>query len=232
MVKLLVTNGCSCTRGEELRDPASHAWPTLLGDALGIDVVNLARDGSSNRRVVRSTVARLADVCADRRLRPQEVMVLPAWTQSSRHEYHAPREKPEVRTGPADGPGDRGWQRIGPWRQDAGHKPSRAFYDHLWSEEGQLANFFLDWALLDAFLRQGGFHARYAFAFPLTGTVPDLARPFTRTLEEDTVWGGLPPRPGHSFLEMPDGLARGPGGHPLEEGHAWFAASLGKWLSA
>jgi Family of unknown function (DUF6071) len=232
VVKLLVTNGCSCTRGEELRDPASHAWPTVLGGELGIDVVNLARDGSSNRRIVRSTVAQLADVCADRLLRPHDVMLLLAWTQSSRHEYHAPRERPEARTGPADGPCDRGWQRIGPWRQDAGHKPSRAFYDHLWSEEGQLANFFLDWALLDGFLQQGGFHARYAFAFPLTGTIPDLTRPFTRMLRKDTVWGGLPTRSGHSFLEMPDGLARGPGGHPLEEGHAWFAMSLKKWLSA
>ena len=231
MVKLLVTNGCSCTRGQELRDPASQAWPTLLGGALGIDVVNLARDGSSNRRIVRSTVAQLGDICAERVLQPQEVMVLLAWTQFSRHEYHAPREPPEVVPGPADGPGDRGWQRIGPWRQHAGHKPSRAFYDHLWSEEGQLANFFLDWALLDGFLQQGGFHARYAFAFPLAGTVPSLARPFTRMLREDTVWGGLPPLPRRSFLEMPDGLPCGPGGHPLEEGHAWFAMSLAKWLS-
>jgi hypothetical protein len=47
----------------------------------------------------------------------------------------------------------------------------------------------------------------------------------------ESVWGGLPPVPDNPFLEIPEGLARGSGGHPLAEGHAWFAASLATWLS-
>jgi hypothetical protein len=231
MIRLLVTNGCSCTRGEELPDPGTQAWPVVLGKFLGVRHANLARDGSSNRRIVRSTVARIDSVREEHMVRPDEVLVLVAWTQSSRHEYFSARERPEARTGPADHPVDHNWQRIGPWRQDAGHRPSAAFYDHLWSDEGQLANLFLDWLLLDRFLRHQGYQGRYAFAFPVAPDIPEPARQFARQLAGDTVWGGLPPTPGKSFLEMPKGLARGPGGHPLAEAHEWFATSLAAWLS-
>jgi hypothetical protein len=232
MIRLLVTNGCSCTRGEELPDPGTQAWPVVLGARLGVPHVNLARDGSSNRRIVRSTVARIDQVRAEHMVAPQEVLVLLAWTQSSRHEYYSARERPEARTGPADHPVDGNWQRIGPWRQDAGHRPSVAFYEHLWSDEGQVAGLFLDWLLLDQFLRHQGYVGRYAFAFTLAPGIPEPARQFARQLDGDTVWGGLPPGPGHSFLEMPGQLARGPGGHPLAEAHEWFALSLAGWLAS
>lgn len=232
MIRLLVTNGCSCTRGEELTDPATQAWPVVLGKLLGVPHVNLAQDGSSNRRVVRSTVARVDGARRKFSARPDEVLVLLAWTQSSRHEYYSPRERPEARSGPADHPGDRNWQRIGPWRQDAGHRASRAFYDHLWSNEGQLTNLFLDWVMLDRFLRYEEYQARYAFAFPVAPDLPEPALQYLRKLHGETVWGGLPPTPGKSFLEMPEGMGRGPGGHPLAEGHEWFATSLAEWLAS
>lgn len=56
MIRLLVANGCSCTRGEELSDPLTQAWPVVLAGLLGVNYVNLGRDGSFNRRIVRSTV--------------------------------------------------------------------------------------------------------------------------------------------------------------------------------
>jgi hypothetical protein len=232
MIRLLVTNGCSCTRGEELPDPGTQAWPVVLGKLLGVPPVNLARDGSSNRRIVRSTAARIDGVRDEYLVRPEEVLVLIAWTQSSRHEYYSARERPERRTGPADHPDDRHWQRIGPWRQDAGHRPSVAFYDHLWSDEGQLTSLFLDWLLLDGFLRHRGYQGRYAFAFPVAPDIPGPARQFARLLDGGTVWGGLPPARGKSFLEMPEGMARGPGGHPLAQAHEWFALSLAQWLGS
>jgi hypothetical protein len=232
MIRLLVTNGCSCTRGEELADPATQAWPVVLGKLLGVPHVNLARDGCSNRRIVRSTVDRVDEARHRFSAQPDEVLVLLAWTQSARHEYYSLRERPEVRTSPpsANHPDDRHWQGIGPWRQDAGHRPSRAFYDHLWSDEGQLANMFLDWVMLDRFLRHAGYLARYAFAFPVEPDISEPAVRFLRQLDSETVWGGLPPTPGMALLEMPEGMARGPGGHPLAEGHEWFATSLAEWL--
>jgi hypothetical protein len=232
MIRLLVTNGCSYTRGEELPDPTAEAWPVVLGRLLGVPYVNLARDGSSNRRIVRTTIASVDGICRERAIPPDDVLVLLAWTQSSRHEYYSRRERPELRDLPADLPVDRNWHGIGPWRQDEGHRPSRAFYNHLWSDEGQLTNLFLDWVLLDRYLRYEKYQARYAFAFPVVPDLPEPALQFANQLQGSAVWGGLPPTPGRSFVELPPGTARGPGGHPLAEGHEWFARSLAEWLSS
>ena len=230
MIRLLVTNGCSCTRGEELADPEVEGWPYRLATTLKVDVVNLAREGSSNRRIVRSTVDRVEDLCRARAVRPGEVLTLIAWTQTSRHEYFSANEKPDLGPGPEEHPSDALWQRIGPWRQDRGHKPSRAFYDHHWSDEGQLTNMFLDWAMLDAYLVARGFDARYAFAFPIASELPLQPSRFAAKLRSESVFGGLPPAPGSSFLEMTHGFERGRNGHPLAAGHAWFAESLAAWL--
>lgn len=230
MIRLLVTNGCSCTRGEELIDPQTQAWPVLLAEILGVECVNLARDGSSNRRIVRSTVSQLGEIRTQFALRSEQILLLPVWTQASRHEYFSLHETLEPRHSSPNEELDRHWQSIGPWRSEARHMPSRAFYRHLWSEEGQLANLFLDWVLLDRWAQHEGYQARYAFAFPVPRALPSPASSFLSQLDPETTWGGLPPQEGMSFLEMPSSLARGPGGHPLAEGHAWFAQSLARWL--
>lgn len=51
----LVTNGCSFTYGQGLRNPPEDAWPALLAKKLGVPVVNLADPGSSNDGIVRRT---------------------------------------------------------------------------------------------------------------------------------------------------------------------------------
>lgn len=230
MIRLLVANGCSYTRGEELPDPKAQAWPVLLARRLGIEVVNLAADGASNRRIVRSTVAELEGLRAARSLRPDEVLTVVAWSQSSRWEYYSERERQALHQDPPDLPVDRHWQRIGSWLERTGHRPSRAFYDHLWSEPGQLTGWFLDWALLDTYLRQFGYHTRYAFAFPIPPTIPEPAAPFARLLPASDTWGGLPPAEGMSFMELARATPRGPGGHPLAEGHEAFAGKLAAWF--
>ena len=49
----LVVNGCSWSSGEGLTDPKNQAWPTLLANKLGCEVVNLAVRGSSNDAITR-----------------------------------------------------------------------------------------------------------------------------------------------------------------------------------
>jgi hypothetical protein len=230
MAKLLVANGCSFTRGEELPDPEARAWPARLADRLGVPCVNLARNASSNRRIVRSTVMRLEAVRREHGLRPEDVTVVIAWTQTARHEYHSAVE-PVPQEGPPDHPVDAGWHRVGPWLLGRGHKPTKAFYDMMWSEEGQLVNFFVDWTLLHGHLAAHGYDARYAFAFPITDPIPAHAKPLMDALDADRVWGGLPAPPERSFVNMPPRFTRGPGGHPLEAGHAWFADALGDWIN-
>jgi hypothetical protein len=49
----LVVNGCSWSSGEGLLDPRNQAWPTLLANKLGCELVNLAVRGSSNDAITR-----------------------------------------------------------------------------------------------------------------------------------------------------------------------------------
>lgn len=51
----LVVNGCSWTYCQGLDDPKSQGWPTLVGNALGLPVVNLASPGSGNDGIHRRT---------------------------------------------------------------------------------------------------------------------------------------------------------------------------------
>lgn len=230
MVRLLVANGCSFTRGQELADPRNEVWPAVLAKTLGVPCVNLASDGASNRRIVRTTVSRLATVCADASVRPDEVLVLLMWTDTSRHEFYVPARRPLFFAGRRAGAGG-DWVDINAWRLNAGHRPSRAFYDHLWSEEGQVTNLFHDWLLLDRFLAHDGYVARYTFATPQPH-VPEAARWFVQQLPTETTLGGVPPGRGMTFTEMAGKRPCGPGGHPLADSHALLARRLAEWLAS
>ncbi|WP_052865329.1 DUF6071 family protein [Streptomyces niger] len=227
MIRLIVANGDSYTQGVGLEDPSHRTWPVVLGDLLGTDHVNLARFASSNRRTVRSTVHRLDALRTERGLAPSEVLVITAWTELRRHEYYSATERVDHR----DHASDRGWHRMGMWRRGM-HQPTDAYFDHLWSKEGAIADFFLDWVLFDHYLRERGYHRRYVFTFPFDGPIPPIATEFARQLPTDDVLGGLPPRAGTAFDEIPAELPRADDGHPLAEGHAWFARRLADWITA
>jgi hypothetical protein len=231
VIRLLVVNGCSFTRGAELADPPTQAWPALVGRWLGADVVNLARDGASNRRIVRTSVACIDRICTERGVSPDEAIALITWTSQPRTEFFSLEDEPEGVPRPADLAVDDHWRRIGPWRAARGHAASTAFYDHLWSESGQLVNFFLDWVMLDAFLGSSGYQARYAYAFPARVGPDEPAMPLVDMLPAERVYGGVPPTDGSAFHEMAAAYPRGPTGHPLEAAHAAFAQGLCDWMA-
>jgi Family of unknown function (DUF6071) len=233
VIKLLVANGCSYTRGVELADPATQSWPCILSQLLGIEFVNLGCGGGSNRRIVRTTVALLDDICRDKSVAPDEVLVLCLWTDTARHEYYEPhtKEHPLSKNRP-ELPDELHWHRLTPQFAAAGRRSSIAFYENLWSEDGSMTNFFLDWVMLDGFLRGAGYTARYGYAWEdvIASKISKPARRFARLLNAETVYGGLPPRKGCTFREVADDYPFGPGHHPLQEGHACFAKTLANWL--
>lgn len=51
----IITNGCSFTYGDGLPRPKQQAWPHLLADKLGVDVVNLGKSGAGNDSIFRRT---------------------------------------------------------------------------------------------------------------------------------------------------------------------------------
>jgi hypothetical protein len=52
----LVVNGCSLTVCAGLDNPAEQGWPKLIADKLGIPLINLAKSGSGNDYILRTTV--------------------------------------------------------------------------------------------------------------------------------------------------------------------------------
>lgn len=228
MIRLLVANGCSFTRGAELANPETESWSAVLAAELGVSHINLARDGASNRRIVRTTVAALGPLCEVMSLRPDEILVVILWTYTARHEYYAPPQQGRLFFQKRRDHG--GWEDINHWLMDAGHRASRAFYDHLWSDEGQLTNLFLDWLLLDRYLRHEGYHASYAYASPEMLDIPESAAWFVKQLPLEATFGGVPPAHEKCFTELVRDRGRAPGGHPLADSHAFFARQLREWL--
>lgn len=228
MIKLLVANGCSMTAGDELDSPETRAWPVLLAQALGVDLVNMGLSGGSNRRIVRTTVAMLPTLCRERSVTPEETLVLCTWTRPDRTELFDPGF-----TKPRPFEADLNWRGLGPFITDRRDKQARAFYRHLWSEDGQIGSFVLDWILLDSFLRLRGYASRYAFAYRDVTTLPPLPlRGLPDQIDRKTVFGGFPVGQGMSFDDMTLDLPRASRNHPLAEGHALFARMLTAWLAA
>jgi hypothetical protein len=127
-------------------------------------------------------------------------------------------------------PFDKHWHTLASWREREGDRPSATFYEYLSTIEGQLTNLFLDWTMMDGLLRYWGVTARYAFTFPIPRRLPSEAQHLARLLDGSHTFGGIPPRSGTAFLHMPRKHGRGPGSHPLESGHRWFASVLADWL--
>ena len=103
---ILYANGCSMTYGSELvdegtGDPAldsyrlAHAWPGRLGDFLDAkDVVNDAKYGGSNDRILRTTIRWLLDHYLDDSA-PQTLVVV-GWTGAMRREFYIDGEYHQV----------------------------------------------------------------------------------------------------------------------------------------
>jgi Family of unknown function (DUF6071) len=228
-VRLLVANGCSYTRGAELADPSREAWPAVLAARLGVPVVNLACDGGSNRRIVRSTVEHLRRVCAQHAVAPAETLVLCMWTGLARGECH---RRGRDRGNRPDLPHEEHWHRLGRWRVDEGDQASEAYFRSLWDEEGATVDTLTDWLLLDAYLRAHGAVARYAFAWNVLPARPSRqARGLYAEIDAGTVYGGAVSSAGVSFYDLVAGrFETGALYHPLAPAHAYLAGEFDRWL--
>jgi len=230
VIRLLIANGCSYTRGAELDRPEREAWPALLAARLGVPVVNLASDGGSNRRIVRTTLVNLERLCREHGVSVAETLTVCMWTGLARGEYHARRRRD--RGNRPDLPYETNWHRLGRWRIAEDHKPSAAYFGHLWNEEGAVVDLLVDWLLLDSHLRSLGGISRYCFAWDvLPARLPLQARPLIDRLDATAVYGGSIVSARSSFYDTVAGtFATGSLYHPLVAGHDHFAARLEGWL--
>ena len=89
---ILLANGCSHTSGGEIeyvtQDSCySKAWPQHLGKKLDFEVINLARSGASNKRVLRTTITSLGELFLQK-VAPKDIFVVILWPGSYRTEVY------------------------------------------------------------------------------------------------------------------------------------------------
>lgn len=102
-MKTLYANGCSMTYGAEIggeiRDKdgeligdvdskyrENHAWPTILSKFLNMKIINDSDGGSSNNRIFRTTMDWTCNYLKEGK-KAQDLFVAISWSLSSRSEY-------------------------------------------------------------------------------------------------------------------------------------------------
>jgi hypothetical protein len=235
-LKLVVTNGCSFTYGTDLKDRLRSCWGRVLADGIGADFVNLAANGGSNHRLVRTTVEQLHRVAGEHGCAPAETLFVGMWTELPRSEIYDPDT---LDTGAMAGSFvDRPWHRIGPWSLDRRYGPAVPYYRYLQHDEGDFLDFLLGYLLLESYLKLHG----YRYTFVLVEGYEQLAnsqesyRDYLDRVDDSHLVGRWSRCGEYSFIETirkrrlpmsgrPAGAKRGDG-HPLEEAHHRYALEV------
>tara|TARA_B110000858_G_C17764223_1_gene456141 strand:+ start:662 stop:1285 length:624 start_codon:yes stop_codon:yes gene_type:complete len=131
MTKRLIVFGDSMTWGEGLSDvnksinefgPASKfAWPEILAHSAGVEVVNNAIPGASNKFI--------SDKILEFKFEKNDKAII-LWSWHGRFHSYQSNPKSEI-----------GW-KIGPWNAKA-KKPSQAYFQYIYSTEDSLQQNFI-----------------------------------------------------------------------------------------
>lgn len=215
----ILTVGDSFTYGEEL-DNITDAYPYRLAEKIGGNIVNLAKPGSGNKRMIRTVIEQVA---AGNHLD----LVIIGWSSPGRTEY-----------ADMDGqfdlwPGYSGkiHTEHQPWRMDL-----LEYINQYHSAEYIYQQYLLDIILMQNFLTQKGI--RYIM---LTTNASDYyhkiyfskMQPLARQIDTTTFAGW----PHTGMAEWTHGVKKGPNGHFLAAGHKIVAEEIYKhmqslgWLS-
>jgi len=208
MIKNILTVGDSFTYGEELED-RNLSWPVLLGNKVSADVVNLARPGAGNKRMVRHVIEHVASG------QPVDLVVV-AWSSPGRQEF-----------ADADGffdiwPGYSGnmFKREQAWRIDLLN-----YINRFHNDEWMYKQYLLDVILLQSFLKEHG------IPYVMCKTVGNeyyhrafftRVKPVAELVNSDGFLGW----PDAGMTEWVGECERGPNGHFLEAGHEIVANQI------
>jgi hypothetical protein len=205
MIKHILTVGDSFTYGEELAN-LDQAWPVLLSKQLSANLVNLARPGSGNKRMIRHVIDHVASG------QPIDLVVV-GWSSPGRMEF-----------ADEDGffdiwPGYSGnmFKREQPWRVEL-----LEYINRHHNEEWLYRQFLSDVVLLQSFLKD------HNIQYVMCKTVGNeyyhtefftKMIPVARLIDTDNFLGW----PNAGMSEWTFNTPQGPNGHFLEAGHQLVA---------
>lgn len=229
--RLMVVNGDSNTFGSEMATPGRTAWPAVVAEHLDVALVNLAADGGSNRRVLRTTVELLPAICDRRGVLPHEVLFVAMWTFPNRREQWGAEPQPFVVEGEAPGK----WRTIGPWHLPTGDPAALAWFRELDHADAAVHELLTMTVLLEHWLAAFGclFGLTVAFDIVTDGHLTQHASLVAQMSDEHYVAGinGLVDAPFRCLVHHIGDL--GPRGHALERSHRHYAEEhLLPWIRA
>lgn len=206
---LLYTVGDSFTYGQELADPDQQAWPRLLANRLGYQLVNDGRPGTGTEFAVKRTMQAVASLQPD--------LVVVGWTSCGRTEY-------------ADAGGVYdiwpGCTRRRRHVHSAPHRQDLIKYITLYNNQlHEYRRWLRQIILLQSFLSCYNISYLFASAFDnqvLNSKYQNHNQKYWDMIDTTRFVGW----PDQGFAEWAYGTPQGPGGHPLEQGHQRIADKL------
>jgi hypothetical protein len=203
---MLYTFGDSFTYGEELENPQTHSWPSLVAKDLNSEVKNYSLPGCGNEYIVKRVMREVVELDSNHPL------FLIAWTSCGRLEF-----SDEFGTYDVWG----GCQRR--WKQPVPHRETLIKYITAHNNiEHQYRTWLRQCVLLQDFLKARNIEYRFITAFDnhsLTQQFWETSHPYNQLLDTQNFIGW----PDTSLMEMMGNCIKGPRGHPLEEGHRKIA---------
>ena len=199
---MILCIGDSFTYGEELDDPIRQAWPNLLADSFyGIDVLNLGKSGASNDWIFTTAMERTAW--------ERFLVVIVQWTDPGRLDLRIDGDIQGVN--PVT-------RRLNDGNKKWLDKYYREFYDDEYAWRRTLTQII---ALQNHFRKM-----QQPYIMTSMDTIIEKRSMFY------TVSGAIETE---HFVEpltqMSYGCKKGPGGHPLVEGHQAIANKMEKYLN-
>jgi hypothetical protein len=203
----LLTVGDSFTYGEELND-RNLAWPNLIASQIKYNLTNLAEPGSGNTRIVRNLIEHIENYD----------MVIVAWSHFARMEF-------------AD---DYGIYDTWPGHTGILFKDSLSYRTKLLEYIGRHHNdsylyrqYLINVILVQNYLKANNKKFIMLDAFGNNRTVGrNLNRDLTDQIDKELFLGW----PNKSMMEWTHGVANGPNGHFLEDGHKIVADKIYEYI--
>ena len=226
MFDCLYVNGDSWVYGSELIDPVgdphnhfspehdryrtSFYWPRLVADRLGLELIDGSAPGSSNDRIVRTTVEDIGQLMIDGR-KPLAVV---AWSQL--HRFELPK-------------GNLYTSYVSPNDSDLPNCVKEIWKTYS-SDRSDLYRWALQVVLLNSFLKSNSvsylattvFKENY-WMFEKVSEEKEFRPYLSQMISRGDLRRHLLNMSLSSVLKQYADVTYGPGGHPLEQGHVYLA---------
>ena len=203
-MKLLAV-GDSFTYGEELSD-INNSWPFLLGNKLGYEIINLAKPGSGNTRMVRHAVEQINNYD----------LIIIAWSHFARTELADKNGFYDIWPGCRTLP----HKEFSSWRSDVIN-----YYSKHHNDQYLYNQYLINIILLQQYLKNNNKKYLMLDAFgnhQNVGRRSNDNKDLIKQIDKNSFLGW----PDQSMMEWTNGTPQGLNGHFLEQGHKQVADKI------